>query len=375
MRVLPKKRRSAFTLIELLVVIAIIGLLMALLLPAVQRVREAANAMICASNLRQIALASHNYHTDFKKLPAGSYNRISTAANPNGTGYIVSEGPYVGVLAALLTYVEQDNVKNGLRNFANTTTLAINASFNNGGPWWVGSAGAINTGPDLGQLKLSLFKCPSDSIDERGMNVILATVASSAYNSPNPGPYDNYQTGDVNAGDVPLGRSNYFGVAGMTYEGNWYRTFNGILMNRQQLTLGQVTTKDGTSNTIMFGESLGDFPNAANQRSAVYSWMGAGSLTTWRGLGVRGQPGSNGGPTLNRFSSSHAAGVQFAFGDGSVRTVRQEGTSGTGSNGWNGAGNPWDAPFTAGSTPQWQALQQLAGWKDGYRVDFSQISD
>lgn len=359
-------RRSAFTLIELLVVIAIIGLLMALLLPAVQRVREAANAMICASNLRQIALAAHNFHADFKKLPAGMYNTVSQP-----TGYLPAEGPYAGVLAALLPYVELDNVRVGLRNFANTTTLAISSQSNNNGPWWLGSGGAVNLSADLAGLRIGVFKCPSDTIDERGMNVIFATVASNAYNSPAQGPYDQYQTGPLNAGDVALGRSNYFGVAGMTFEGNWYRTFDGILRNRQQLTLGNITAKDGTSNTLLFGESIGDYPNAANQRTAVYAWMGAGSLTTWRGLGVRGQPGNNGGPTLNRFASSHAAGAQFAMGDGSVRTIRPDSTS----SGWNGNGNPWDAPFTAGSSAEWQTLQKLAGWKDGYRADSSIVSD
>ncbi|MFT3879219.1 MAG: DUF1559 domain-containing protein [Gemmatales bacterium] len=362
-------RRSAFTLIELLVVIAIIGLLMALLLPAVQRVREAANAMICASNLRQIALAAHNFHTDTKKLPAGMYNTVSQS-----TGYIGTEGPYVGVLTALLTYIERDNEKNGLRNFADTASLAVNAASNNGGGWWAGStSGPKNLGTDLGQLKIGLFKCPSDSVDERGPNVILATVASSNYASPTAGCYDQYQGGALNAGDVALGRSNYFGCAGMTYEGNWYRTFDGILMNRQQLTLGQITVKDGTSNTLLFGESIGDYSdtNAPTSRTAVYAWLGAGSLTTWRGLGVRGQYGGNGGPSLNRFASVHAAGVQFAMADGSVRTLRPDSTTG----GWNGSGNPWDAPFTAGSSAQWQTLQELAGWKDGYRVNFDLISD
>src|SRR4029079_12465682 len=77
-----RSTRSAVTLIALLVVIAIIALLMALLLPAIQKVREAANKMICASNLRQIAIASHNYHADYQKLPpAGWYQDF-----PGSTG-------------------------------------------------------------------------------------------------------------------------------------------------------------------------------------------------------------------------------------------------------------------------------------------------
>src|SRR4051812_23757642 len=98
-------RRSAFTLIELLVVIAIIGLLMALLLPAIQRVREAANSMLCANNLRQIGIASHNYHIDYKRLPPGYLGFMSGTPN---------EGSYCGVLVALLPYMELDALRNNI---------------------------------------------------------------------------------------------------------------------------------------------------------------------------------------------------------------------------------------------------------------------
>src|SRR5215218_4667059 len=105
------KRRTGFTLIELLVVIAIIALLMALLLPAIQKVREAANKMICASNLRQLAIASHNYHADFQKLPPGELG--TPIPNPYRTA--LTQCQYISCLTVLLPYLEQDNVYKNLQ--------------------------------------------------------------------------------------------------------------------------------------------------------------------------------------------------------------------------------------------------------------------
>src|SRR5262249_16822035 len=91
-------RRPAFTLSELLVVIAIIGVLLALLLPAVQRVREAANRMKCASNMRQLGLALHQYHDDYQRFPPGYKYRSGPDGNALGHGWG----------AHILQYVEQD---------------------------------------------------------------------------------------------------------------------------------------------------------------------------------------------------------------------------------------------------------------------------
>src|SRR5262245_4832501 len=99
--------RRGFTLIELLVVIAIIALLIGLFLPAVQKVREAANRLKCANNLKQIALAAHNYESAHGVLPPGYLGPVPRGV-PNGTAF--TNGQWVCVLAYLLPQLEQDNV-------------------------------------------------------------------------------------------------------------------------------------------------------------------------------------------------------------------------------------------------------------------------
>jgi prepilin-type N-terminal cleavage/methylation domain-containing protein len=119
----PSRSRSGFTLIELLVVIAIIAILIGLLLPAVQKVREAAARMKCSNNLKQIALALHNHESTYGKLPPARGDLQSPTQN---TVFTV----YGGWLCSILPYIEQDNLYKTIKPF---TQPAPNGFFNNYG--------------------------------------------------------------------------------------------------------------------------------------------------------------------------------------------------------------------------------------------------
>jgi prepilin-type N-terminal cleavage/methylation domain-containing protein len=333
--------RSGFTLIELLVVIAIIAILIGLLVPAVQKVREAAARTQCENNLKQIALASLNYESTYKVLPPGGL--LSPNAVNANQQYVYNvdgfRGPYTGTLAFLLPYVEQNNVYKQLNPdlFRFNTTAGAWAyntppyDFQSGVP-----ANLVNgTGyPQVCNTFIPTFVCPSDSPDQQ---------VAAAY--PNGGVIDAYWTesGSIwidyvadNAGygnwGHNLGPSNYIGNAGYLgndasaarniYCGPYYRSSKTRILG----------ILDGTSNTIGFGETL-----AGNDVSRDFrlSWMGAGSMPTAWGL-RSGGTSDNTQPNFvdwYMFSSNHTGIVQFAFCDGSVRPITNSvGRTGTGYN-------------------------------------------
>jgi prepilin-type N-terminal cleavage/methylation domain-containing protein len=132
----PRSPRLGFTLIELLVVIAIIGILIALLLPAVQKVREAANRIKCTNNLKQIGLALHNYHDSMQSFPPAY---IDGNTDPT-TDAAFDLGPGWGWASVILPYLEQTNIYNQV-DF--NQTVGLNS---------------------ISQLTLPIFLCPSDEI-------------------------------------------------------------------------------------------------------------------------------------------------------------------------------------------------------------------
>lgn len=279
-----KRRAMGFTLVELLVVIAIIGLLVGLLLPAVQMAREAARRMQCTNNLKQLGLALHNYHDTFRSFPSALYEQRDAA------GAVLNDTPLIGWGVMVLPVIEQGNLYNQL----NTTSYSLRT---------------LVTEPvtlRLLQTPLPAFKCPSDSSD--------------LLNSDRP-------IRDANGTNVQIATGNYVGNFGQNDN-------DGLLIFSAsgKVTFGSIP--DGSSNTIAVGErcKMQGMDPATNQPYKNYAalWAGVGrgdGTDTNSKEGVVGmsfyqmQTGfSNTGtdfPSL-AFASNHTGGANFAFGDGSV---------------------------------------------------------
>src|SRR5690349_9402026 len=145
--------RPGFTLIELLVVIAIIAVLIGLLLPAVQKVREAAQRSRCQNNLKQIALAAHNYQSAFGVLPPG-WLGPRTPPGYNYTGAELANASNYGVLALLLPYLEQESIYRQLTRAKTPDAPDLNP------PAWFD----VNPDFSLAFNRIATFICPSDEV-------------------------------------------------------------------------------------------------------------------------------------------------------------------------------------------------------------------
>jgi prepilin-type N-terminal cleavage/methylation domain-containing protein len=362
-------RRSGFTLIELLVVIAIIAVLIGLLLPAVQKVREAANRMSCTNNLKQLGLGLHNYHSAHGWLPPGMVGPLSPT---DSIGVATGHGSDYSFFVSLLPYIEQDNVYKLIAPVLNTTVGRMDDPDNRDPnlPYWFDNPYPPTVMYSAGKTVIKSHICPSIPGGEPDNNAFGqgygTTDGGFIIGGPlvrNLGPstvvttgfwYENYDSVETL---MPLGVTTYAGCSGLGRGNNStpnslnipWNAYEGVFVNRSQKRLTDI--HDGTSNTMMLVEVAGrghaSFPNRWN--AFARSWVGSCCVSP--GYGTK-----NGQETfVYQMSSYHTGIVNSCFADGSVRGVRG-----------NIPGNTTDT--------QWLVLQALGGVKEGTPVDLNAIS-
>ncbi len=306
-RSLIRADRAAFTLVELLVVIAIIGILVGLLLPAVQAAREAARRMQCSNNVKQIALAMHNYESAHKKFPPGSITPRVGGAYPPAVNSNQAKTAGWSWAGFILPYVEQSAMYN-----ATVTNYPL-----------MGLAVVDPVGLRFLQTPLSMFICPSDS----GPPLNGAAPSESHFGfglevAGNPW----FVNGSVAGPKVSVASSNYVAMhhfrAHQVGSPSW--TYTGGFGPNSTTSFG--TLSDGTSNTICVGERAYQVGNVLMSGAVWAGCAGAWHDDCIDDAWATGRSPIN--PTqsaiYNKYarqqalSSNHTGGVQVGLFDGSV---------------------------------------------------------
>jgi prepilin-type N-terminal cleavage/methylation domain-containing protein/prepilin-type processing-associated H-X9-DG protein len=292
---------SGFTLIELLVVIAIIAILIGLLLPAVQKVRDAASRASCQNNIKQLGVAAHNYASaNQDKLPPG----VLGPQRQHPYSFSLGSFQWSGAVAQLLPYIEQANI---YQRFVPANSVWDVNQFS---PNWYGAG----TNQAACQSIVKTLLCPADNAQQQGgaFAIVLIDLYYDGGSSLIAQPVG---FGSGSFADS-LGKSNYVGVAGyFGYTNTGNDTYEGVFSNRSQWTLA--TIQDGTSNTLMFGECLGG--EDYGTRSTNFTWE-VGTLPTAWGLPETSKSSPAG---WWHFSSRHTGVVNFCMADGAVRSIRR----------------------------------------------------
>ena len=319
-----KKFKRAFTLVELLVVIAIIGILIAMLLPAVQAVREAARLTQCLNNLKQIGLANLSYETAHSNFPPGSISRqldspyvikLDGAEDPS-----VRKGSQITALVFILPFIEQLNLDE-LVNADRNITQADSTPF-----WFTQSGGATDPQSwEAAQFEVPSFRCPSSGEHDKTIAFRLGLT-------------NIWFNGEFEKAAQP---TNYLANAGLVGgrthvdSSRWppsgeilgtAKSLRGPLSDRSQETFASIT--DGASNTILFAETREIYFEAGEGARFLPGWLGVSWYFSIDNFSKSFTDDSGQTfPTLS-VSSNHNGGASFVLCDGSTHFGSNSGLQG-----------------------------------------------
>ena len=299
---MSQSNRQGFTLVELLVVIAIIGILIGMLLPAVQQVREAARRIQCGNQMRQLSLAMHNYESAFGSFPPGNKTAEITGTGIRDQSFDdVRERPSLNWQACILPYIEQAPLFDRVNDITNNLT----------------NPSLVHGNEEIVMTVIPNLICPSCPMDD------LNPIRPDAWDDDSKDP----------------AKCNYIGIWGTEVNGNsdynqlaadetrWDpSTYSGILFINSEVEFGEI--QDGTSNTFVIAERDGA-SIGVNTRAAA-TWC-TGNRAQWANqcLGPVSQQlnyiintvEDNRAAQWNAISSQHPGGANFGRADGSVEYV------------------------------------------------------
>jgi prepilin-type N-terminal cleavage/methylation domain-containing protein len=316
----PVPLRRAFTLIELLVVIAIIAILIGLLLPAVQKVREAAARMACSNNLKQLGLGLHNYHDANSRFPRGAEQSVFPVPKPaaasnqthcntpnnvciNGTSWIVFTLPYIEQENLYRLY-RFDLAYNSVENGANVGSQVVKTLY-------------CQSGPDARR-----FLDPNTNVTTNPSTHYYGVMGpggdSDNFTVTHNGTTYTYRRGDATANAAWSGNGIF----------SQYRESSGSISTFRNVKLTDVN--DGLTNTLMLAERALNYssPIPCGQAHDYRTWIrgnAGGSATTKNVKFPINSTLYNCSNNFNdvSFGSQHNNGAQFCLGDGSVRFINQ----------------------------------------------------